>query len=641
MAGKTRFTQSQQDVINQIDGRVIVVACPGSGKTTTMLERINHMIESGIPPERILMVTFTKAAAEEMEVRFSKKYFHVGTVFSTIHSLCFNVLRRQYNFNASSILKEWETYKFIRDYFKDDVDYHDLDKVCKAAVQDISYVKNAKIPPEKYNTGCVVKRKPVDFPKLFKAYENYKKQVGKIDFDDMLLLCEKEFRENKEVLEFWQDYFPYIIIDEFQDTNIVQSEIFYMLAKKHGNLCIVGDDDQSIYGFRSADSSIMLDFKNRFPDAKEYRLDVNYRSGKKIIEEAGSLIANNKVRFDKKFEAAAKTDGTIEKIPFSNADSTKSEYVLLMNKIREAHKNGVPYDDMAVLYRINRLATPVIAALMNENIPFYVRDAVQDIHSDFLYQDVLSYYRLAHGIADGRDFMKILNHPGRYLKKADFEGCDFDEDALLLRCDVLSSKNRKSYNFQKQQIRKMSYLVDELNGATPKEFTELLFNREYGDWTEDYSKFTGRDPDTIKAEIEELKKEASQFNTMEEWFRYVNEYEEALKKRKKEKKGITLSTFHGAKGLEWENVYIIDAEEKITPYFKAVKDAEMEEERRMFYVAITRAKNYLGIFFERPSRFVREMEGEQKSGKQTGQPEKDDRPKVTCSVKKPFRKKVS
>lgn len=301
------FTENQKRIIEQINGRVIVIACPGSGKTTTMLARTDYMIKQGINPERILVVTFTKNAAEEMKSRFEKRYDSKGTVFCTIHSLCFNVLRHHDGFDAKNILKEWEQYRFFRELMKERVSYEDMDVFCKGILSEISYVKNAKLPPESFVSKCKANNEQVNFFEMYSAYESFKRKNNKIDFDDMLILTNNIFDADRIELEYWQDYFPYIIIDEFQDTNIIQSEIFYKMAEKYGNLCVVGDDDQSIYGFRSADSSIMLNFQKQFPDAKIFYLDVNYRSAKNIVQSAEKLIENNKVRFKRNFKLLARS----------------------------------------------------------------------------------------------------------------------------------------------------------------------------------------------------------------------------------------------------------------------------------------------------------------------------------------------
>ena len=262
------LSEEQRKIVEKIDGKVLVVACPGSGKTTTMLERIHYMVsEKKVDPMRILMVTFTKNAANEMSERFHQKYPEDGEVcFATIHSICFGILRTEFpSLNGNSIMKEWEQKKYFKTALKDSVDKAYLDEAANSLISMISYARNAGLDPYKEYDGMIpVCDTQVKFAPLYKGYENLKHSENKIDFDDMLILTLQLFKQNPVALHRYQSLYDYIIIDEFQDTNRIQANIFYKLAELHGNLCVVGDDDQSIYGFRSADSSIMLNFKKKF-----------------------------------------------------------------------------------------------------------------------------------------------------------------------------------------------------------------------------------------------------------------------------------------------------------------------------------------------------------------------------------------
>lgn len=600
-----QFTEDQLKVIHQISGRVIVIACPGSGKTTTILARTQHMIEAGIAPDKILVVTFTKNAAVEMKERFQKQCQQVGTVFCTIHSLCFSVLRHHDNLDARCILKEWEPYKFFRDLLSDDVAYEDMEAFSRTVLSDISYVKNARLNPAAYEVQYRTKNGKVDFSVYYHKYEDWKKQQGRIDFDDMLLMCHHIFTQDKQELELWQEMYPYVIIDEYQDTNIIQSEIFYMLSGKHGNLCVVGDDDQSIYGFRSADSSIMLNFEKQFPDAKRFSLDTNYRSGKEIIREAGNLIGHNHTRFPKDFKAFHSYKGRVLKHRCPTSEDAV-EYIL--DSIETARNKGLPYEEMAVLFRMNKQAVPVIAAFLEAEIPFHTNDTVPDIHKEFFFQDIRHYYALANDMEDQKRHLQfVLNHPSRYLKKTDFANCEPTEEKMLQQIKRLCITQGK-YEEKAEQLRGLFRLIRSLRGCAPSEFVKRLFNFRYEAWVEEYAKFMHRDIDNVLTSYEQVKKEAGQFKTMEEWLTYADAYAEMLREKKEKKEGIALSTFHGAKGLEWQKIFILDADEGITPHKKAVSDAEIEEERRMFYVAITRTKDELDILYRNPSYFLKEME---------------------------------
>ena len=307
------FTEEQNKIINQIEGHVLVVACPGSGKTTTMLERVNHMIKTGISPSEILVVTFSKAAAMEMNTRFAKKYGNYPVCFATIHSICFSILRKQFNLSAQNIIKEWEQIKHFKQLLKSDIPKAYVDDAAKYIISTISSARNAGLDPLKVHDTITFAGTEIIFAPLYNSYVKLKKDTGKIDFDDMLIMCRDLLKQKPLVLVQYQEMYKYIIIDEYQDTNIIQAQIFYMLSERYGNLCVVGDDDQSIYGFRAADSSIMLNFKKKFPDAKRFSLSTNYRSGRKIVHHAELLIGKNKVRFRKKFNEVTKSD-TLKKI---------------------------------------------------------------------------------------------------------------------------------------------------------------------------------------------------------------------------------------------------------------------------------------------------------------------------------------
>lgn len=599
------FNDEQLKIINQIDGPVIVVACPGSGKTTTVLERTNNIIKSGIDPNKILVVTFTKNAADEMKTRFEERYDAKGTVFCTIHSLCFGILRKYEGLDAQNILKEWEQYKYFKEYFKNVVDQSDMDSLCERIISEISYVTNAKLSSLEYKSACKTKEGDLDFHRCYQDYQNFKKQIGKIDFDDMLVKSNIILHSDAEELNYWQDSFPYICIDEFQDTNIIQSEIFYLLAEKYNNLCVVGDDDQSIYGFRSADSSIMLNFEKSFPNAKRFTLSTNYRSCKNIVEEAGNLISHNNVRFDKEFKAYNDKNGIIVKKKMEDIDERGTEYIV--DQIRKWKKDGVPYEEMSILFRINKIAVPLISALLDEDIPFKTKEAIPDIHKEFFFWDLKHYYALAEGKGTMNDLLSILNHPTRFLKKTDFEKVDKpNRFKMLAVCEKYRGQGQRYYTM-KARINDLFDTLELLKGKTPVQYVKIIYTYEYKKWMEDFIEFIHRDERNVMTSFEQVQNEAINFETMEDWFKYADEYGKILQEKRNAKEGVTLATFHGAKGLEWEKVIVYRTDKDMTPYKLAVTDAEIEEERRMFYVAITRAKNELQLLYKSPSEFLEEL----------------------------------
>ncbi len=581
------YTPAQEEAINFIDGQALLIACPGSGKTTTVIERAVHMVETGVKPESMLTITFTKAAADEMASRFSAKS-NAKCEFSTIHAFCYRYLCKYKGFSSDNLLKQSEQWLFIAEKFKELGEApNKIDALAKEVMSGISFVKNNGSSPRDFTTDKV---KEADFLRIFERYEEYKKELGKIDFDDMLVLFRDELIKDKELLSELRQKYKYITIDEFQDTNKIQADIFYMIAGDNGNIFVVGDDDQSIYAFRAAKSGIMLDFPNRYPECLTISLDTNYRSGRKIIEAASNVIKNNVERFNKDFKAGRSIDGNVVYKKYRSVGDEAEEIAIQLQMMNE---KGINLDDMAVLFRTNSQVILFITYLFKKNIPFYVTEKVPGIHEDPIFNDIKAYYRLSKGKGKKGDLQRILNKPGRFLKGDVFRDCSFTRESLMSAASRLKP-------FAKEKITDMLWDVQALGSKKPAEFMEYLGKiMGYREWLKESAIYFGKEPSEFLDVFDILNEEAKSFESMDEWFSYSDWYESRLKKaaKKENKKGICLSTFHGAKGLEWETVFIIDANEGITPYIKAVSAEEIEEERRMFYVAMTRAKDNLQMCY--------------------------------------------
>lgn len=400
------FNEEQQKAIETIKGQLILVACPGSGKTTTLLGRIHEMIQQGVPAENILMVTFTTAAAGEMKQRFWKKYAEDGMVtFCTIHSFCLATLKKFAHFDAECVLATGDIYEF---FFQQLVRHKEIvDKVeyIKALLLDIAVCKNSMCPLAQFEPNCGEKEL---FDELFKAYENWKDALGKIDYDDMLLKAYELMKNDKTCLEWLQERYQYIQIDEFQDTNYLQRDILYLLAGENGNIAVVGDDDQSIYGFRGAKPEIMLKFAEHYPNAVSLHLSTNYRSDRKIIECASNLIHHNKERFDKEFLASHEEEGIVHHQTYNDIDAEQRG---LVKMILEKKMSMEEYRNTSILYRTNKEAVQVSDLLITEKIPFWCTEPIQDKYDHWIYRDILSYHKLGNGIGNKMDLNRILNHP--------------------------------------------------------------------------------------------------------------------------------------------------------------------------------------------------------------------------------------
>lgn len=600
------LNEKQRQIVETKEGQVLVVACPGSGKTTAMIARANALVKAGINPKNILAITFTKEAASGMQARYEKEYGKDGICFGTIHSICFHLLCNVEGYNKEDLLLETDKWAYFSSLLYKKVSVSDLEEYILSLIQEISYIKNKCLPPEVYEPEVTDKK---TFIQLYHAYEEYKHAQGKIDFDDMLILTRDIFESRPEILKQYQMQYSYIMIDEYQDTNRVQADIFYMLAGDNGNLFVVGDDDQSIYGFRSADSSIMLDFPKKYPNCKTIYLDTNYRSCLDIIDRAAKLIEKNQVRFQKKFLGWQRGEATIRVDMCEDAVKQRES---VFGRIKALHATGTPYEEIAILYRTNRQNLMYVQKFMKNDIPFYTTEAVKDYHKDFPFQDFMAYYRLAQGIAKRGDLQRILNRPCRYLKAENFKNCTFDLQEMLACCNGLTNEERA-----KDNIISMYHDITQLKNQEPESFLGYLFHiMGYRESALSFAEYCGRDKAETEEMIELLKEEGCSFPTMEAWEHYAQVYSKILQEKRKQKKGICLSTFHSSKGLEWDHCFLIDCNEDMTPFKKAESPDEMEEERRLFYVAVTRARK--GLYFSFldangskkmfPSRFLHEME---------------------------------
>ena len=582
-----KLSEGQKKAINRIDGQTLLIACAGSGKTTTIIQRIKNMVDHGIAPASILNITFTKNAADEMAKRFSE-ISDVKVTFSTIHAFCYRILCDRYKYSSDSILKKSEAWTYISRYFrKAGIAPNKIDGYINEAMSGITYVKSKQVDAAAYP---VDKLSTEQFCEVLELYEKYKESLGKIDFDDMLIIFREKLDSDKTLLPELQDRYKYITIDEFQDTNEIQAQIFYMIAGKNGNIFVVGDDDQSIYRFRGAESQIMLDFPKHFPGCEMITIGTNYRCGEKIVDTAAKLIKHNRNRFDKSLKASRKGVGIVKALKYTSPSGMTGG---VTRKIQQLIDGGEDARDIAVLYRTNTQAIPVASSLIRAGIPFYTTERLPSIHEDPIFADIETYYRLSRGMERKGDVQRILNRPTRYLRSENFRDCSFDYKQMI-------EHTRGLKPFVIDKVRDMFEDVKTLKDRTPEGFMRYVdLGMEYGRFLQKNAEYFGRDYKEDKATFETLREEAENFSSMEDWMKYVERYERNLRESSKEerKSGVCLSTFHGAKGLEWKHVFIIGANEDYCPYKKAVSIDALEEERRMFYVAMTRAKDFLDICY--------------------------------------------
>ncbi|MGN0485132.1 MAG: ATP-dependent helicase [Lachnospiraceae bacterium] len=599
------FNKAQKKAIAHTDGPALVLAGPGSGKTAVITNRVSHLIDDcGVKPSKILVITFTKAAAVEMKQRHLSLRGTKSTrvTFGTFHAVFFSVLKHAYHYTAQNIIREEQKYQFMKELVNQmHLEYEDEGEFIASLLGEVSLIKNTGISLENYYAkNCGEK----EFREIYTKYQNCLYRNRLLDFDDMLVYCYELFRERPDILAAWQKKFSYILIDEFQDINRLQFEIVKMLAAPENNLFVVGDDDQSIYRFRGAKPEIMLNFKKDYPDAKEILLNVNYRSRKKITTTSLQVINQNKDRFSKKIRSFRPEQGTVT---FEVFDDQWQESRRVINSIQYYVKRGVAFEEIAILFRTNTQPRILMEQLMEYNIPFKTKDKIPNLYDHWIARDILTYFKLAFGGRKRSDFLQIMNRPKRYLSR----------DSLAK--ETVSFEEWKNYYEAQQQpwvaerIEKLECDLKVLTRVTP--FAAINYIRKgigYDDYLTEYAAYRKLKPEELFETLDELQDGARGYRNYDEWLNHIEEYSKELEKQQKQKNelpnSVSLATLHSSKGLEYAVVYIIDVNEGMMPYKKAVFDAEIEEERRLFYVGMTRAKDALHL------SAVRKMNGHEMDG---------------------------
>lgn len=603
-----QFNNSQLKAVKHKSGPMLVIAGPGSGKTTVLTARIRNLIEEySVNPANILVITFTKAAANEMKSRFNNMMGRSTNVtFGTFHAVFFMILRAAYNYSVDSIIKEDVRQNIIKQAIeRSRLEPDDLNEMVSNITGEISRVKTETIDINAYYSASCPEE---EFRDIYKYYVKTLKKMGLIDFDDMLLYCHELLTTRRDILAKWQQKYQYILIDEFQDINKIQCDIIKLLAKPQDNLFIVGDDDQSIYGFRGSKPEIMLNFDKDYPDTDKVILDTNYRSTGNIVSAAGKVIAHNKVRFAKNINTVNDPGDKVDIIEFN---TQAEEYEKIIDNIRKESASGGNYSDNAVLFRTNSTAAGFVRKLVEYSVPFVTRDGVPNVFEHWIARDVITYMNIAMGSRKRSDFLQIINRPKRYI------GRDYLADAEISFDNL--EKYYEDKNWMIERVDRLKY--DILAMASMSPYAMINYLRKgvgYDGYLDEYAQSHNMQVRELYDVMDELMESARNFKTFNEWFAYIDEYGTKLRESyaaMDKQNAVILTTMHSSKGLEYPVVYIIDANEEITPHKKAVFVPEIEEERRMFYVAMTRAKRRLNIYYARKrynkeievSRFVKEI----------------------------------
>lgn len=621
-----KLNKQQQLAVDAVDGPILVIAGAGSGKTRVLTARICHLIEIGVNPYNILAITFTNKAANEMKERIERQLGYSDVWTSTFHSMCARILRM----DCERI-----------GYSKDFTIYTDLEseRVVKRILQDypqadpknkgdylwhISRAKTLALSPDDYYD--TIKDSDSDAYNVAEVYRRYETELKKcncLDFDDLLLKTVLLFSTCPDVLEKYQNRFHYINVDEFQDTNKLQYDIVKMLSKKHGNLFVVGDEDQSIYSWRGAEIRNILDFPKDFKGAKVFKLEQNYRSTTSILKAANNVIKNNSNRNEKTLWSEINQDDSIE---YYEAYNDRDEATRVARAIDTLHRKGAPYSEMAILVRANSVTRGFEEEFNLHGIPYKVFGGFRFYERKEI-KDALAYVRIAINPSDNDSILRVVNYPKRGIGNtavAELQNVAKDTNStlfqVLINPGLLSSATAKKLAPFTEIATELVKMQKQMSAV---EFVQFAIRRS---GLESSLAQSGDPEDSNRLEnIEELVGAVQQFSqdnenaTISDFMQSVALVSDTDSMNSDDY--VTIATVHAVKGLEFDNVFIVALEEGIFPTQRAIYSGDIEEERRLMYVAITRARKRLFVLNARQryrfgksepmtqSRFVSEMSG--------------------------------
>lgn len=605
-----KLNTAQQKAVCHETGPMLVLAGPGSGKTTVLLCRISRLLGRGLAkPQEILALTFSKAAAEEMKSRFENLNGASGVSFGTFHSIFFRILRSRYGWNVEQIFQEEERRNILRNSIEAEKwDIPDLEEYISQFFSQLSLMNSELEQPNRFTpVGMPVE----EFRKLYRAYEGYKERHEKLDFDDMLTQCYQLLREDAAVREYWQRKYKFILVDEFQDVNQAQFACLQILAERHQNLFVVGDDDQSIYAFRGARPDFLLHFPTLYPAAKKVTLNTNYRSTERIVNLAERVIGNNEVRFVKNMKGIGEAG---DKVTFFLAEDAAKEAAHIAEKIGRLLDEGMPLTEIAVIYRTNLQGGAFARELYKRGIPYDLRDNSGNVYEHWVAKDLLAYLLLAENEESDSALRRILNKPKRYIGKDLLAEAETMPYTLLRSFFVCPSLK----GWQEENLENLRIDLNQIRKRTPydavKYIRKVIGYDEYLEEFAAYRRTSAQVLQEIADEIMETAKDCADVRSFREQLERLSlQMKEQSRKKGQKRNGVALMTMHGAKGLEFRAVFLPSLVEGIVPHEKGMDT--VAEERRLFYVAMTRAseKLCLSAILQRyekerkPSRFLAEM----------------------------------
>lgn len=610
------LNEVQKKAVEHTDGPLLLLASPGSGKTTTLNIKIGYLIlEKKIAPDRILALTFSQASAQDMEERFSSFFANLipeKVAFSTIHSFAFKIVREHFYKNNvkfeviegnstkeknsglrfdSTINKKVLLRKIYQSINKSSITEEEMEELISA----ISFVKNRLM---KRSDLSEVKTKVKAFPKIFEEYEDFKRKdpnVKLLDFDDMLVYANLILQKDPVILAKYQNQFEYILTDESQDTSLVQHEIIEQLALPTNNICVVADDDQCLYGFRGCDVKKILEFKSTYPNATILFMEQNYRSSKQIVETTNLFIQRNEARYKKNMftENESREDIVIKNLDFYEA---QVDYVIKEVKKIENQK------EIAILYRNNSSAINIINALDLAGIPFYVKDSDNKFFSHWILKDIINFLKFAKDDTNVENLALIYNKFNGYISKIQMQklkSCNKDKSVFTNLIEISDLMD-----WQEKNIREIKSTFATIKDSSPKQAIRIIRKElGYDDKLEEISERLNFSLDGLLSAVNTIENLADKLVDIDEFEKRIEYLQELLRKAKFNKNinALTLSTFHSSKGLEFDNVFMIDLVNGAIPSGEVIKDfkdgkkEEMEEAVRLFYVGMTRARTRLEL----------------------------------------------
>ena len=615
---------------------MLVTAGPGSGKTFVLTGRILYLIgKRYIPPGKILVITFTREAAGSMQARFYQMSKRMGiydpdggqVCFGTFHSFFYQIIKSVPSYKEYQILSKQEAYRMLLPILQrflpgEDCSGEEIHQRFLSAVSLYQNTENLQSACDRFSD----QGERENFPEILRIYQAEKERRKRLDYDDMLTLCHRILSSDGASRTYWQKRFSHILIDEFQDCNPVQYRVIRLLCARSCNLFAVGDDDQAIYGFRGADPGIMQAFLRDYQDAERVTLGVNYRCNRSIVEASSRVIQENKQRLPKQLRAwergTTETDsGTMDSIETAGVriksfSARREEVSDLIERLRR--KSPWELDDEAILFRTNAELQFWVVELFKNRIPYVMRERSKSVYQHFITRDVMDYFRAAHGRRERDRMLRLFHRPKLHISREALREPEVDFDRLREYYRLSGAEDRKTL----QDITRFEHQLERLRGMRLS-LGVAFIRHAFG-----YDRYLRQRAGGSQELLEDwerlfvwLTEDAENFESFGEWEKYQEEYEESNARKREEtagKRGIHILTMHGAKGLEFQKVYLPGINEGNVPRYRRGEELSaerLEEERRLFYVAMTRAKNALEISFQTgtearpmyPSRFLQKL----------------------------------